>query len=202
MTRTTRTTLAAAVLTGLALTAAGCGGDDAPAHATHSMHASFDDADVAFASQMVPHHAQALAMVRLAQGRPLDPAVATLMGRIRDAQAPEIDEMTSWLQSWGHPVDDSSAGTGGMDSMAGMDSTGDAMPGMMTAAQMRRLADSGDAGFQRMWLRMMIRHHEGAIAMARTEIAHGKYPAALDLARSITTSQAQEIQRMKAMLQH
>ena len=51
-----------------------------------------------------------------------------------------------------------------------------------------------------MWLEMMMEHHEGAIEMAKTEQADGKYPDALALAESIETSQKAEIEQIKSLL--
>jgi uncharacterized protein (DUF305 family) len=76
------------------------------------------------------------------------------------------------------------------------------MPGMMSAEDMAHLRNASDAEFQDMWLQMMIEHHEGAIEMARVEAADGTYPGAISLARSITTSQAAEIEQIKQLLAH
>jgi uncharacterized protein (DUF305 family) len=66
---------------------------------------------------------------------------------------------------------------------------------------MQALADASDAEFQDMWLEMMVEHHEGAIEMAKTEQAEGKYPDAVSLAESIKTSQQAEIQQLKQLEQ-
>ena len=54
--------------------------------------------------------------------------------------------------------------------------------------------------FETMWMRMMIEHHEGAIEMARTEQDDGVFPAAIDLAESIETSQTAEIELMEELI--
>lgn len=194
-----RTTRLATALAAAVLVLAGCGSSDSEPEI--ASHGAYNDADVAFATQMIPHHAQALAMVDLTHGRPLDPPVQELVQQILDAQTPEIETMAGWLDDWGRKVpatmnDHMHADEGGM---AGMDSDSDT-PGMMTADEMSGLESASDADFQDMWLEMMIRHHEGAIEMARTESEDGKFPAALDLADSIATSQAKEIDTMKALL--
>ena len=74
------------------------------------------------------------------------------------------------------------------------------MPGMMTAQEMQDLKNAPDAEFADQWLRAMIKHHEGAVVMARTEQSHGEYAAATTLARRIAAGQAKEITQMKAML--
>ena len=97
--------LLAAVTLSLTGTLAACGGDDPSSTSSTSVPASkpFNDADLAFATHMIPHHAQALSMVDLTRGRPPAP-VRRLAQRILDAQGPEIQTMTGWLQDWHRPV--------------------------------------------------------------------------------------------------
>jgi len=78
--------------------------------------------------------------------------------------------------------------------------TGMAMPGMMSGTQMQQLTDATGADFDRLFLQLMIVHHQGAIEMSDTEIAQGSNPAALALAESIKTSQAAEIAEMQQLL--
>ena len=79
--------------------------------------------------------------------------------------------------------------------------TGMAMPGMMSDAQMQELNAATGADFDRLFLQLMIVHHEGAIEMSDTEIAQGSNLAALALAESIKTSQTAEIAEMQQLLQ-
>lgn len=148
-------------------------------------------ADVRFVQQMIPHHEQAVEMSAMATGTTTDSVVVDLADRIEAAQQPEIDRMKGWLEDWG--VDETDAtehGSDGHDDMAG--------EGMMTSAQMDELEASGGVAFARSWVAMMIEHHEGAIAMAETELAEGKNPAAQKLARQIIAAQQQEIDEMRA----
>lgn len=146
-----------------------------------------NDADVAFAQQMIPHHEQAVEMSQLAAKADTDPDVEALAEQIAGAQGPEISQMSGWLKQWSAPRD---AGGGDM-----------AMDGMMSGSQMSDLGSlSGDA-FATEWLTLMIQHHEGAVDMARTELADGQYGDAQRLARSIITDQQSEISQMKEMLQ-
>ena len=188
----------------LALSACGSGdgsASDGSAGPSIPASAAFNDADVAFATDMIPHHAQALTMVDLTRGRTLDPQFERLAQQILDAQGPEIETMKSWLVDWDQPVPETSrdhlnADSGG--AMAGMDNQD--MPGMMSDAELADLDHAKGADFEDMWLQMMIQHHEGAIEMARTEQSDGEYPAAVSLARDIETAQEAEITQMKAML--
>ena len=85
--------------------------------------------------------------------------------------------------------------------MSSSAAAGMSMPGMMSDAQMQQLTDASGAEFDRLFLEMMIMHHQGAIEMANTEIAEGSNPEALALAESITTSQTAEITEMQQLLQ-
>ena len=80
------------------------GDDKQPETHTVPSGAEFNDADTEFATDMVQHHAQALAMVDLTRGRELDPGVERLAEAIRMAQSPEIEQMTTWLTDWGQPI--------------------------------------------------------------------------------------------------
>jgi len=154
--------------------------------------ANFNDADVAFAQGMIPHHEQAVEMADIA----LDPTVGAsdvvrdLATRIKAAQDPEIELMTGWLTTWGQPIT--------MDENGGHDMS--SMEGVMTAEEMDSLAAATGADFDQMWMEMMIRHHEGAIAMAETVKASGSNPDALVLADQIIGAQQAEIVEMQGFL--
>lgn len=200
-----------ALALGLVLAAglAACGSDDDATRSAGTSATEHDDGDVAFASDMIQHHAQALAMVDLTLDRPLDPEVQRLAEGIRDAQAPEIETMADWLTGWGEEVpatvrDHVHAGhdsgdTDGMEGMGGTDGAGDA-PGMMTADDMDALANASDEEFQDMWLAMMVEHHEGAIDMAEEEQAAGRFGDAVDLAGRIIDTQSREVDAMEELL--
>lgn len=188
--------LAAAVtaLIAGAIVLGGCGRDDftpAAAGMEPSETAAFNEADVAFAQGMIPHHQQAIEMARLAADRAASPEVKALATDIEAAQGPEIALMTGWLQLWGAAVPEDTAG---------MEHPGMEVPGMMSQADMQALEQASGAEFDRMFLDMMIRHHEGALEMARTEQADGQNADALALARQIETTQAVEIDAMRELL--
>ncbi|MEV7040748.1 DUF305 domain-containing protein [Amycolatopsis sp. NPDC051061] len=151
--------------------------------------------DVTFAQQMVPHHSQALDMAKLVPSRSTNPKVVDLASRIAKAQDPEIQQMQSWLTTWG-------AGTSGMpgmthESMPGMDHD---MPGMMSADDMKQLEAAKGTEFDKMWLDMMIKHHQGAIDMAKTELSKGSNADAKALAQKIIDAQQAEITEMQGLL--
>lgn len=182
----------------------GCGSDDEP-EPSDRVATEHNDHDVEFATGMIPHHAQALVMVDMTQGRDLDPEFEELTEAIRTAQGPEIEEMADWLVDWGEEVpetmrDHSRAGHGDTDMRESMEGLDHDMPGMMGPDDFEELDGSADDRFQEMWLTMMIEHHEGAIEMARTEQEQGRYGPAMALAESIEESQTEEITVMEEML--
>ncbi|WP_338932802.1 DUF305 domain-containing protein [Streptomyces netropsis] len=190
--------MTAAVLTTV-LVLAGCGGNGDSGRPSATAQASVtvpagqhNRADVAFAQGMIPHHRQAIVMAEMAENHASSDAVKALAEKIKKAQAPEIDTMTAWLNAWGEPVPRGMSGTG-HGSPTGM-------PGMMTDRQMDDLRGATGSPFDRMFLTMMIAHHEGAIDMAGTEKEQGQYGPAKQLAGTIITSQSAEIAQMRTML--
>jgi uncharacterized protein (DUF305 family) len=65
----------------------------------------------------------------------------------------------------------------------------------MTASTLRTATP-----FDREFIDMMIPHHQGAIRMARAELANGKSKALKNLAEDVVAAQAQEIVAMNAHL--
>ncbi|WP_304454719.1 DUF305 domain-containing protein [Nocardiopsis sp. YSL2] len=183
---------AAAAATVLVLTACGTAEDAAAPDTAESEGATaeFNDADVAFARQMIPHHEQAVEMAEMAESRAGD-EVRDLAEEIAAAQGPEIEQMTGLLESWGEPP---------MEDMEGMEGTHGDMPGMMADEEMTGLEAAEGDEFDTHFLEMMILHHEGAITMAETEIEEGVNPEAQGLAQNIFDAQHAEIERMNTML--
>jgi len=164
-----------------------------------------NQADVAFATGMIPHHGQAITMAQMALSTSTNPKVKDLATAIKAAQDPEIQAMSGWLTGWAQPVP---AATGGHDmsqmgsttSSTSGSSTMGGMGGMMTDQEMEQLSKATGAAFDRMWLQMMVKHHQGAVAMSQTELATGTNPDAKQLAQAIIDSQTKEITTMTAAL--
>lgn len=165
--------------------------DTTPAQSSPAQH-EFNDVDVMFAQQMIPHHQQAVEMAQLAQDRADSEDVRELAAQIEQAQGPEIETMTGWLEAWGEDLPEDMGDMGGMST--------DEMPGMMTQQEMADLAAGSGADFDQMFLTMMIAHHEGAIEMARAEQTDGENPDAVALAEKIEADQTAEIDRMRELL--
>jgi uncharacterized protein (DUF305 family) len=154
--------------------------------------------DVAFAQGMIPHHRQALEMARLAADRSASAEVEDLAARIEKAQDPEITTMTGWLTAWGEEVPEAA---GSAESMPGMDhSAHSGMPGMMDGQDMAELEKASGRAFDTRFLTMMVEHHQGAVEMAGTEKADGRYAPVKALADDIVTAQNAEITEMNTLL--
>ena len=152
----------------------------APAAADHN------GTDTMFAQGMIPHHAQAVEMSEMILKKQDIPAeVTALATRIKDAQGPEIEKMTGWLQGWGEST---------------QIPTGHSMDGMMGAEDMTKLEAAQGVEATKLFLTQMIAHHEGAVTMARTESTDGKEPAAVQLSKDIVSAQEAEIKEMQTLL--
>ncbi|MFD4442946.1 DUF305 domain-containing protein [Nocardia sp. NPDC058519] len=183
------------------LLAAGCSDDSTTA--THTAEHStttttttsaaagteFNDADVSFLQMMYPHHAQAVEMAKMVPSHTQNQQLIALAAQVEKAQAPEMQQITDLLAGFGEPAPSATEGHGGHD-----------MPGMMTDAQMSSLQAANGADFDRQWLEMMIAHHEGAVAMAETELSGGVNPQSRQLATKIMADQEAEIATMRGML--
>lgn len=167
----------------------------------HSVHASsatstaqvaaHDTDDVQFAQLMIPHHQQAVELAAMVPDRSTNPDLVALAAKIAGEQQPEINTMKALLLQWDVNPDEMPHGSG----HAGM-----AMSGMVDDATMIKLETLKGADFDSLWLTSMISHHEGAIAMAKSEIADGQSADMTTLAKNIVTAQQAEIDQMKQML--
>ena len=194
--------IVALLLTALVLTACGndSAGNDEADSADTSSEATFNDADVAFAQGMIPHHQQAVEMAQMAEDRAESPELKQLASEIEAAQAPEIEQLTAWLEDWGADVPSDSMGSMDHGDMGSGDMGSGDMGGMMSDEDMAMLENATGAEFDQMFLEMMIEHHEGAVEMAKTEVSNGENPDAIAMAEQIITTQEAEIEQMQAML--
>jgi uncharacterized protein (DUF305 family) len=149
---------------------------------------SYNQTDVTFATELIPHHRQSLQMVRMVERRDVDPKLKGFAAQLRVTQAVEIESMLSWLKDWDvtAPSGDPSVGTG--------------QSGTVNAGDLAALEASTGEQFEQQWLRLMIRQHEDAIALAKVENAEGQYPYAVALANTVMVGQASQIRTMRLML--
>jgi uncharacterized protein (DUF305 family) len=174
---------------------AACGdGDRADSDSSPSDNASSDavwnDADVKFVQGMIPHHEQAVEMSDMMIGRIVSEATAVLAEQIRASQTAEVSLMQGFLAEWGVELDPH-AGHSGDHSMG---------EGMMSDEQLDELTAASGVDFERMWLTMMLEHHQGAVAMANTVLSGGSDPRVRTLAEGIVAAQQAEIAQIEALL--
>jgi uncharacterized protein (DUF305 family) len=157
----------------------------------------WNHADVAFMQMMIPHHAQALEMSRLADTRAEDERVQALARRIRGAQGPEIMAMAAWLDERNIDVPKAAEDPSSYDHGAHGHSE---MAGMLTDEQMAQLEAADGRRFDRLFLKGMISHHRGAVEMAQTAATEGVDLQVAEMAADVAVGQAAEIQRMRELL--
>ena len=176
-----------------------------PAPATTSRPAAdagqrrFTEADVRFMQQMIAHHAQALVMTALVPTHSSREDMRRLAERMEVSQRDEIAAMQSWLRERGQEVP-------AMDAHAGHHGAGGqhaSMAGMATPAELARLATARGAEFDRLFLELMIRHHEGALTMVAELFGTpgaGQEPLVYAFASEVDADQRMEIARMRELL--
>jgi len=158
------------------------------------------EADIKFMQGMIHHHAQALDMTELMDGRTSDADMKKLGLRIHVSQNDEIKMMQHWLQVRGQDVPDPRTHHD-MEDMPGMEHV--MMPGMLSPADMARLAAAKGSEFDRLFLEGMIRHHGGALVMVQELFATpgaGQQSDIFAFASDVEADQKMEIDRMGAML--
>ena len=158
---------------------------------------SYSPDDVTFMQNMIPHHAQAVEMAALVKDRTNYQELVDIAGRIDASQADEIKFMEDWLRDRGEKVPSA-------ENNYGSSHTGHhEMEGMATLKQMEQLANSEGTEFDKLFLSLMIPHHEGALTMVEdlTDQPGSAYdPVLFDFISDIVQDQTDEIERMSAML--
>jgi len=161
---------------------AACGSDDDSVDSGGAAQsATGNGTDRAFVADMIPHHESAMDMAKIAKQRGESKFVKDLADDIIRSQNAEITTMRSIATK----LDD-----------AGVKAKDLGIPehqmGMDNDLGMLRKADP----FDRAFIDMMIPHHQGAIRMARVEIAKGSNPQAKKVAGQIINAQTREIDAM------
>ena len=159
-------------------------------------------ADVGFARDMQAHHAQAVEMALLVRERSDDPELRQVALDIQLTQQQQQGQMYGWLQVWGRPQASSAppmAWTDGHGHGAADDDRDTVMPGMATPEQIADLAAADGAAAERLFLDLMITHHQGGVAMARSALELAAEPAVRRLAQAVVDSQTAEIAVLEAL---
>ena len=156
---------------------------------------SYSPDDVRFMQDMIPHHHQAVQLAELVTDRTNRPELVDAAGRINLSQRDEIDFMELWLSDRGESVPNAS------DHEA--IHTDHRMAGMATPEQLAELAASDGTDFDRIFLQLMITHHEGAVTMVEELLDQpgAAYdPVLFEFTNDVTNDQTAEIERMHALL--
>ncbi|BDW80683.1 hypothetical protein MACH24_01210 [Erythrobacter sp. Dej080120_24] len=176
--------------------------------ATELAKATYVKADVAFMQGMIVHHQQAVEMAKLVEDRTNNEEVVTVAGRILSSQADEIEFMNQWLADRGEKTVMVGMDHSGMDHSS-MDHSMHAMvdhsqmSGMATPEQLAKLASLEGAEFDRMFLGLMIAHHEGAIDMVEAllrQAGSAADPVLFRFVSDVENDQNAEIKRMDVLL--
>lgn len=155
-----------------------------------------NQADVEYITMMIPHHEQAKVMTGLVPAKTANEQIRALAGRISVAQDGEITMMKTWLTDRGKPVPGERHGGHGTHSDHAL------MPGMATEAQLNELRAATGPAFEKLFLDLMIAHHQGALTMAEAQLGKGVEIKAQEMAQEVITGQSAEIERMRTMRAH
>lgn len=147
--------------------------------------------DQRFLDQMIVHHQGAVMSAQMMIADSTRSELRDLAQRIITGQQREIDQMRQWRQEW--------YGTTSNSILPGMMSGGMMSGAMMNREQMRQMMGA-NVDFDRMFLQMMIPHHETAIAMAQQALTQAEHPEIKTLAQGIITTQRAEISEMQGYL--
>ncbi len=143
---------------------------------------------------MIPHHAQALEMAALVYANSNSEDMKRLAKRIEVSQVDEIGMMKAWLTARRESLPDEHAHHAGDHAL---------MAGMLTQAEMKRLASAKGVEFDRLFLEGMIKHHQGALTMVKELFATpraGQDAEIFAFASDVDADQSMEIDRMASML--
>jgi uncharacterized protein (DUF305 family) len=169
--------------------------------------------DVEFMQGMIMHHAQAVEMTALIQSRTESKSIRKLGAKISQSQMDEINFMERWLKLRGEKTEmqmpnmsNPDAQMTDMHNMSGMRHSTHSvhsMPGMLTPTQMEALKNAQGAEFDRLFLRGMIQHHQGALVMVKDLFAAagaGQDAELFNFASDVDTGQRGEIKIMQNLL--
>ncbi len=148
-----------------------------------------NEEDVAFVQAMIPHHEQAIHMSELADEHANSPDVKKLASTIKTKQEEEIKTMETLLHEWGQKEEGGHGGHGGAQH-----------PGMLSEQQLKELEHTEGVAFDRLFLKNMIEHHEGAVHLAEEAEHKGENKEVKKLAAEIKRGQEHEISDMEEML--
>lgn len=156
-------------------------------------------ADVKFMQGMIMHHAQAVEMTALIESHTQNKELRSLGARISSSQSDEISFMKRWLAARGEPIAPEMTHMHGAHTPA----HNMLMPGMLTDKQMGALRKAKGKEFDRLFLKGMIQHHNGALIMVKDlfdTAGAGQDAELFNFASDVDSGQRAEIRVMQTML--
>ena len=170
-----------------------------PIEAVAITDTSYSPDDVSFMQGMIPHHEQALVMAELVSERTNQAELGQIAGRIKASQKDEIEFMQSWLADRDEPVSNNDMS---MRHSHSDHANRSIMKGMATPEQMAELAAANATAFDRLFLQLMIAHHEGAVEMVENLLdqpGSAYDPVLFEFVGDVKNDQRVEIERMHAL---
>lgn len=162
-----------------------------------------DSAEAGFARDMATHHAQAVEMSFLVRDRSSDEGLRTLAYDIIVTQSTQRGVFMGWLQAWGLPQSSTRPRMAWMAGHANTAASGGGpvlMHGMATGDEIARLQASKGLDAEKLFLALMIRHHQGGVVMARALMAVSSRDEVVGMAKAIVDTQGAEVSLMTEML--
>lgn len=169
-------------------------------------HPEEGSAEAGFARDMQVHHQQTVEMSLLLRDRTQDPEIRRLAYDVARTQQQQAGQMYGWLSVWGLPGASPEPAMAWMEQSAGHGSSHEhsanapVMPGMATPTQLDALADAHGRDAERLYLELMIPHHQAGVTMAEAVAHETEDPVVRPLAESVLTTQQTEIRHLEQLL--
>jgi uncharacterized protein (DUF305 family) len=167
-------------------------------------------AEAGFARDMQTHHLQAVELSRIVREATEDGEIRLLAYDIATAQTQQVGQMQGWLNVWRLPqasaeppmtwITQSAESGHGHSGMTSPHSAGQPMPGMATEDQLAQLRSLTGVAAEKLYLQLMIAHHEGGIEMAEAVLPRTANPTVESMARGMIKAQQSEIDYMRDLL--
>ena len=146
--------------------------------------------EVVFARDMAAHHAQAVEMALIIRDRSADDELRQFALDMTLTQQAQIGQMQGWLAAWSQPLSSVQPPMNGQGEMMGM----------ATQQQVNDLRTLPAGQAEVVFLQLMIRHHQGGVAMAEDVLRQTRRPEVVRLATAIVQGQQSEIAYMEQLL--
>jgi uncharacterized protein (DUF305 family) len=159
---------------------------------------SFNEADTAYATGLVSHHAQTLQLLDLTLGRDsLNAQIGTLADQTRESRFDEAATAQKWLKTWGKRIPKTVLEHDHDQDGVSYDTS---IPGVLTSGELHRLERAKGAAFTQAWLRKLIAHEQGAVKLAADAIEDGQNADVVAFAQKDEKAHQQQVARLERLL--